>query len=373
MASAEQFLQLLEEKDLVSPQVLQAARREIGRTSPPPDAVGMSLWLVQGQHITASQAERLLSAVMEKASDPAADTLRRRPVPQPSISRWQKGEPKPTEALRQPIPPPPSPPKVGQRAHESRAATRSGDPRPDRPQSPTPNSMDDLELAPEPGPTGGQAAQTPPLAGAPKKPAKPTRPAAKAQGTATVSPATPSAGAPAQQGPKTSGASTPAAVGGPLEPLEKTMRGPLDSLIESEARDSSPFEDSMDGPTLNPTGPKKFKLRHLMRRFFRRHKSKTVTVKAADPRQVKLLLFTWGLAIFIILGALAIFRYLSPDSTEILRTAEVAADRGDYAEAINQYDKFLKANPKTTEADEVRMLRVLAESASGRQASRRVR
>ena len=61
MSSADQFLQLLEEKDLVSAAVLQAARREIEGASPPRDAVHLSLWLVQGQHITASQAERLLA------------------------------------------------------------------------------------------------------------------------------------------------------------------------------------------------------------------------------------------------------------------------------------------------------------------------
>ena len=62
MPSADLFLRLLEEKDLVSAEVVQAARREMQRSSLPPDAVRISLWLVQGQHITAFQAERLLAA-----------------------------------------------------------------------------------------------------------------------------------------------------------------------------------------------------------------------------------------------------------------------------------------------------------------------
>ena len=112
---------------------------------------------------------------------------------------------------------------------------------------------------------------------------------------------------------------------------------------------------------LHPTAPKKFKLRHALRRLFRRDKSKTVKVKAADPRQVKLLLDSWGVAILVILAALAVFRYFSPDAAEILRKAEAAVDRADYTEAINQYDKLLKTYPKTSDADGIRALRVLAE------------
>src|SRR5208337_3982383 len=70
MPSADLFLQLLEEKDLVSTEVLQAARREFQRSSSPVDAFQISLWLVQGHHITASQAERLMAAATERADDP---------------------------------------------------------------------------------------------------------------------------------------------------------------------------------------------------------------------------------------------------------------------------------------------------------------
>ena len=315
MASAEQFLQLLEEKDLVAAQVLQAARREAQRTSPPPDAVGISLWLVQGQHITASQAERLLAAVMEKTSDPRAGAP-------PSFSRWQKGEPKPTEVLRVPIPPPPAPPRFAPHVPESPPAADRGESPPRKPQSAAQEPLDDLELAPEPVP--GHAAARKPVA--------------------TAAP---------QAGPKPAASPKAANAGGKLEPLEKTMKGPLDSLIEGEADQSSPFHDTTGGPSLVPAAPKKFKLRHVLRKLFRRNKSKTVKVKAADPRQVKLILYSWGVAVFVILAGLAIFRYFSPDAAEILRKAEAAVDRGDNTEAINQYDKFLNTYPKAGEADEV--------------------
>ncbi len=159
-------------------------------------------------------------------------------------------------------------------------------------------------------------------------------------------------------------AAPPSTVGGVLEPLEKTMKGPLDSLIESEARESSPFDASMASPSLMVSGANKFTFRRFIRRLFRRDKSKVVTVKAADPRQVKLVLFSWGVAIFALLAGLVIFRFMSGrDAVDIRRDAEVAMDKRDYAGAIKCFDEFL-ANPeysKTDQADQIRMLRVLAE------------
>lgn len=348
MASAEHFLQLLEEKDLVSYRVLQAARREVQATSPPPDAVAICLWLVQGQHITASQAERLLAVVKDRAS----------------ISRWERGEPKPTEVLPVPIPPPPAPPK------------------------PVPQTDDDLELAPEPAPKiapskrpvalapptakASSSAETMSAAAVPiatKAPsvakvpsvAKPPS-ATKPPSAAATSAAAPHAEPKPAASPGHPRSGSVANVSGKLDPLQKTMKRPLDSLIASEAASPGPFHDSTEGPFLGPAGaPKKLTLRRLLRQLVRGGNSKTVRVKAADPRQVKLLLYSWGAAVLVILAALAIFRYLSPDAAEILHKAEAAVDRGDYTEAINQYDAFLKAYRNTNEADEVRSLRALAE------------
>ena len=87
MPSADLFLRLLEEKDLVSAEVLQAAWREVQRSSPPPDAVRLSLWLVQGQHLTAAQADRLLSATPKKRRLPSRSRRCRRPSTQKSAAR----------------------------------------------------------------------------------------------------------------------------------------------------------------------------------------------------------------------------------------------------------------------------------------------
>ena len=338
MASAEQFLQLLEEKDLVSAQVLDSARREIQRTSPPPDAVGLSLWLVQGQHITASQAERLLSAVLQKADD------------KPSFARWQKGEPKPTEALKTPIPAPPAPP----RTEPGKAAARStpqSSPSANRSQPAANSSLDDLELAPEPA-VGGA-----------KKPAKPAAP--PAAGPATKKSASSPAGSTAAQAKssKAAAAANQAGVGENLESLDKKV-GPLDSLVESESRETNQFDDPMSGPALSAPVSRKFSFRRVVRNMFRRNRSKTVQVKAADPRQVKLMLFSWGVAILVIAAGLTAFRFMSArEAVEILRDADSAVAKEDYARAIGFYDEFLKSPDyaKSSQGDEVRVLRTLAE------------
>ena len=97
MPSADLFLRLLKEKDLVSAEVLQAARREIETTSPPLDAVRISLWLVQGHHITAGQAERLLSAAAEKTEIPSPKL----PIPKAFLPKSSEVE-RPTEKAAKP-------------------------------------------------------------------------------------------------------------------------------------------------------------------------------------------------------------------------------------------------------------------------------
>ena len=133
-------------------------------------------------------------------------------------------------------------------------------------------------------------------------------------------------------------------------------------MVESEARESSQFDDPMSGPALSAPVSKKFSLRRVIRNIFRRNRSKTVQVKAADPRQVKLVLFSWGVAVFAILAVLTAFWYFSAaDPLEIRRKADDAVSKGDYGHAISYYDEFLKNYGNTRDADEIRTLRVLAE------------
>ena len=123
MPSADLFLRLLEEKDLVSAEVLQAARREIQRTSPPPDAVHISLWLVQGQHITAAQAERLLRGGSRKSGAS--------PGPKPPLPK--AFQPKPPEPQRPAAAAPADDLELAPLAEEGQgkaAKTKPGDQRP---------------------------------------------------------------------------------------------------------------------------------------------------------------------------------------------------------------------------------------------------
>ncbi|MEI8376045.1 MAG: PQQ-binding-like beta-propeller repeat protein [Planctomycetota bacterium] len=345
MSSADQFLQLLEEKDLVSAAVLQAARREIEGASPPRDAVHLSLWLVQGQHITASQAERLLAAVAEKADVPG---------PKPPIPRvFQPKSPEPKNSADQAGKPDLRTDQAG------KPDVRAVQPKVPEPQRPAAAPEDDLDLAPLPDEVASKAAKT-----------KPAKASSAHQDSRAVSPPTSSSAeargkkspaAAAKAGSSSKKNSVTAKIGGELESLEDTMKGPLDALIESEALQSTGFDDPTAEMQLNPAVPKKFKLRRFLKNLFRRNKNKSniVRIKAADPRQVKLVLMSWGVAVVALLALLTSFWAFSPPGTaELRQEAEGAVMAEDYRQAIGVYDKFLKYYPG---ANDIRLLRSLAE------------
>ncbi|MGO9109386.1 MAG: PQQ-binding-like beta-propeller repeat protein [Thermoguttaceae bacterium] len=324
MPSADLFLRLLEEKDLVSAEVLQAARREIQRTSLPPDAVRISLWLVQNQHITAAQAERLLAAAAEDSHVPW-------PPPPPLPRAFQAKSPEPQFPAGQ----------------TGKPDVRALQPKVPQPPQPAAAPADNLELAPL-GEEGEGKRTT-------AKSEKPSSPVPQ-----DTEPATPWASSPAESQGKKSPA--PARLGGDLESLADTMRGPLDALVESEALQATEFDDPIVGPQLNPATPKKFKLRRFLKNLFKRNKSKVVRVKAADPKQVKLVLISWGVAVVILIGALISFYVFSPSSsTELRQKAEDALIAEDYSKAISLYDEFLKHYAATSDASDVRLSRGIAE------------
>jgi outer membrane protein assembly factor BamB len=304
MPSADLFLRLLEEKELVSAEVLKAARRE-GQGSPPPDAIKISLWLVQGQHITASQAERLLAAAAERS-----ETAGPKAPPKESFSHVGK-TPK--------SPPPPKPQRSPARDDEELALLDEDAGKAGRPAAaaspPTPPAAASVPAPPAPSPLG--------------------KPDAEGQAVGKI--------------------------GGELEPLKPTMKGPLDSLIESEMQGADGFDDPF-GAQLGATAHKKFSLRRALRKIFRRNKSKVVRIKAADPRQVKIVVFSWAAAIALMVGLLIVMQFLSgPGETEILQKADKAAKDRDFALAIKGYDDFLTRFPKSPSAGDVRVRRGLAE------------
>jgi outer membrane protein assembly factor BamB len=156
------------------------------------------------------------------------------------------------------------------------------------------------------------------------------------------------------------GAKSPGKIGGELDSISDTMKGPLDSLIESEGLDGG-FDDSMGSAHLGPSVSRKFNLRRFVKNIFRRSRSKVVTIKTEDPRQVKIVLFSWGVAVALLAGVLTTFWMLSPrPASEILQKADDAATAKDYPLAVKNYDEFLKLYPKAADANDARWRRGLA-------------
>ncbi len=342
MPSAELFLRLVEAKDLVSARVLEAARSEIERSSPPMDAVRMSLWLVQRQHITADQAERLLSAAAESTEIPSPKLpIPKAFLPKSSESHHVKEQQGGKAGAA-------SPPKTSQPQRPAglagKADARSA--RPKEQQYPHRNDDQELTLLGEDEKTNRSSAKS-------------SEPASKpAKGSET---ANPWAKQPTAVGQGKDKAAPPAKLGGEMEPLAGKMSGPLDALIESETLQVSEFDDPLAGP-LRPAIRRKLSLRRSLRNLFKRNKSKVVRVKAADPRQVKLVLLSWGFAILVLVGALICLRAFSPASpAELRQKADDAALSEDYAKAIAGYDEFLKNYSTASDAEDVRVCRGIAE------------
>ncbi len=152
-----------------------------------------------------------------------------------------------------------------------------------------------------------------------------------------------------------------AKIGDELESLPETMKGPLDALIESEALQSSAFDDPA-GLQLNPPVSRKFTLRRFLKNLFRRDKSKTVRIKAADPRQVKLVLISWGVGVAVVLGLLTAFWFFSPGSSDDIRQkGDDAMTAEDYTKAIGFYTEFLNHYAATPDANNVRLSRCVAD------------
>jgi len=364
MPSADLFLKLLEEKELVSAEVLESARREFLQSSTPADAFQISLWLVQGHHITASQAERLMAAAMQKGGAPEPP-----PTPpkafQPFSLQRQRGPADQTERPRAgafkskfTLPPPPSNTPSAERDLELTALAEDK-PTAAKPARPSPAPPADDANSAQAGPPadsqGMKSLRSGSSAGGRGKKTPRASPPGDSQGMKS-----PWAGSPAGSHEKTDPST--AGIGGELESLENTTKGPLDALSERESLEANPFDGTAALPQLMPTTPKKFSFRRLVRNLFRRNKSKVVRVKAADPRHVKLVLITWGGAVACLVGLLTAFWAISPRTPQdLLQKAEDAVMAEDYRQAIGVYDEFLKHYSKDRNANDVRWLRSLAE------------
>ena len=117
----------------------------------------------------------------------------------------------------------------------------------------------------------------------------------------------------------------------------------VDSLLSGELLPGEDGFNSLDGgSSLDAPRRKKFSVRRFFRNLMRRSKSRTVTVKPADPRQVKLLLVSWSAAILVLATIFVAFYWFTrADPQQLLQEARVAFDTGKYPEAIDRYERFL--------------------------------
>jgi hypothetical protein len=82
MIGAEEFIALLEKKDLVSPELIEHLRRQIARPQARMSATLIAKWLVDRGHLSRLLAERLLSRAEESVPEAAA--------PQEEPFSWEK-------------------------------------------------------------------------------------------------------------------------------------------------------------------------------------------------------------------------------------------------------------------------------------------
>ena len=85
------------------------------------------------------------------------------------------------------------------------------------------------------------------------------------------------------------------------------MKGPLDARSNRDSPPEHAVRRPSDGWASQAGCLQEVQFRRALRNLFRRKKSKTVRVKAADPRQVKLVLFSWGVAVALLIACLVAF------------------------------------------------------------------
>ena len=278
MISAEQFLAILQEKDLLPPDLIERVRRQLQQAEKPPTLEVLAEQLIQEGLLTPALARWLIEhasaipASPAKQVQPEPDELGLAPLDDELRTKWKS----------------PSPPAAKPTGPEDSASSSP----PGTSQPPKVPSLLEEELKP--------------LGGGPG-----------------------------------------AAAGGPLDRL---MADPL-------------LGGAAGGLPLGPPRSGKKSWRRLLRGtfqgFFKR--KQVIEIKPVNPAQIKLTVIAWGMAVLLILGTLVGISYLlplTPDQT--WRAAQDAYESGQYAQAIEQYDVFLKRFPEGHRASEARVRRALA-------------
>jgi len=143
MIDAEEFVDLLEQKDLVSPEVVAHLRRQIARPNNPISAALIAKWLVDRGHLSRLLAQRLLTRAEETAETPK---------PRDAEFDWEKRAEEEELGLA------PLDDEIARtRPAEPKKPAPAPKPKPTRPSSPTPPAGGPPKKPgqPAPGPAGG--------------------------------------------------------------------------------------------------------------------------------------------------------------------------------------------------------------------------
>ena len=189
---------------------------------------------------------------------------------------------------------------------------------------------------------------------------------------AAPSPAKPSSDKPAKplsDKPAKPAASIPAGKPGakPAPGVSLPPLASLDSLLNEElpplpGQGGVPLDALMAADMPLPAAkPKRLTLRRLIAYWLRRMRGSSIELESPDPRQVKMVLWSWGGAVTLLVFVFGLFWALSPPGpSEMLRHASDAYEAGDYAKAVKDYDRYLEAYPYLQEAIQARVRRGLA-------------
>jgi len=307
MISAEQFLAILEEKDLLPPKVLEGLRRQVGQSSRPVPASAIAKSLIDKGYLTRVLANRLLGAESEQGATAGG--------------RAAPAESGPEEELGL------APPEAQQTTPRT-AAARS------------------------------QPVEKPKAKPAEKAPPGPST-KARTAGTAPSAPRSSAAAKPAETaGPQRDESARPQETPAQRSLLEEELGsmddglggGSLDGLMAAASLDAT-----MAGSPLMPVTRKKG-----LARFFRRSKKKAP--KKEQRWDSPLMLVGGGsLLLLVILLPVLVWRLTRASGDEMLSLANADYQKGSYTQAIHKFDQYLESFPKHGGVSTARVKRGLAE------------
>jgi len=360
-ARCEAFLLVLEEKDLLSRDLIESLRKQVSGAKQAVSAETVAGRLVEKKHLTAALAKRLLAAAEERYVPPVLPSA---PVPLTPSAPMPQSAPMPPPAPMPPIddtpgedatelddlslapleeekpakkPSPPEEELGFAPLEEDRRAKKTVRPQPKRPPA----------QAPKQAPTPKNTPVT--------KKAPTTKQAPTAKKTPTTKKA-PASKSPPQQPAKTPEPPMlePAAAGGSL--IEEELHeldgdvaggmGPLDGLMDDAAS---------GGPLMTV----KSKRKGLSALFSR--KNKQPKVRKENVWDSPLILIGGGaLMVLLILFAVLYWALSRGSADDALAEAEGEYQDGRYTQAIHKYDQYLKDYPNHVSVSKARVNRGLA-------------